>query len=504
MIRSALAGGLILLSVASFGSESKPGAEASAGGDNSYRYLSRLLDQKVHELDWGGAKLGLVVVDPEHDMPVIDLDGDRPLAASSASKIYTALAAAELLGKDFTFKTAFEARGEIKKKTLAGSIILRGTGDPTISATWAGSAEGLYETFDHWIGLLKAKKIKAFEGDIFVDATAFDAQPFALGWPVESSVADLPEVSALCLNDNCVDILWEPAKPKQAGKIASFHLLPQVPDFIFFSNNVRIELKPRSARRYSRQAGSNVITMDGQLEPGTRPVDRASILDPAIFFGRAFKARLEEKGIRVTGEVIAGKGDPAGDPIAEDVRSSPPLEEILTRMIREDRHLDAETVLKTIGARATREPGSFTAGAEALMKFARDKRLPASGLVLMDGSGLSSLNRASPRQLVAALDQIRNRPGLAWLRGGFAETEKTGVLRERFRPDPKLPEAAPVKAQAIAGGRDGAQAMAGWVGTRGGATMQFAFLVSGSKLSLEELEQRIDAVISLIGQSPIK
>lgn len=505
--RAARALPFAVLATAALATEPKRPATPPPDGDNSYRYLGRLLDQKARELDWGEGTVGFAVVDPVHRMAVHEFNGDLALPACSIAKIYTAAAAAEILGPEFTFKTTIEARGTFEKKRLVGSLVIRGEGDPTISSAWTGSAEGLNEAFDRWIEILKKRKVKTIEGPIVVDASAFDDEAFAVGWPIEDGVAQLPEVSAVNFNDNCVDIVWQAGK--KPGKIAAYAMLPKLPDFVFFSNNVRVRERGFGGRQYAREAGSNVISASGHAEVGLLAEERVTIFNPPMFFGRALKERLKEKGIKVTGEIEIGPPAEGGAAQGEilDTRTSPPLREILQRMLRDDRHLDAEVVVKTLARRATGKPGSFGAGAEAVMKFARERHLPSSGLALMDGSGLSAMDRVTARQAVGLLDYLREAPRSKWLMEGFAETGKPGVMERRMRPAVTAEAAAerPVPwAQAVAGGRRGAQAMAGWAKTKGGAPLNFAILVGGSKLTAEELQQRMDAVISIIAESAIR
>lgn len=512
----------------------------------SYEYLGRLLDQKVEQFDWGGATLEVLVMDLESNITILERKSEVMMPPASLAKLFLAVAALDTLGPEHRFLTELSCRGKVQRKFLKGSwleglLLVRGDGDPTFSSELSPNTESSYATFDQWAQILKKMNIRTVKGTILVDESAFDVERFPPGWPLENfGDSHLPEISALNFNDNCVDLFWLAGKKEEAQ--AQYHPFPDLPDYVFISNNVRLASRGEMQRRYARPLNANLVTVTGNLPLRTEIHERASVLSPAEFFGHALKARLAERKIEVTGGVrllrAPAKNSAAPEQLAEeeekefqslDAHSSPPLREILGNMLRLDRTLDAEVFLKTLGRKRTGRAGSFADGCEAVMDALHTQGIRTSGMVLLDGSGMSTLDRVSAHQVMSALALIHSNPRFKLLEGCFPEAGKPGALEHRFASEdaeagslkeirkeirgtgskptsptspPKSPEHPPA-VLALSGEMKGVETLAGWARTQSGHPIHFVFLVTGSKLTAKELQERADAVILEITRSAI-
>jgi D-alanyl-D-alanine carboxypeptidase/D-alanyl-D-alanine-endopeptidase (penicillin-binding protein 4) len=132
----------------------------------------------------------------------------------------------------------------------------------------------------------------------------------------------------------------------------------------------------------------------------TQTIQR-SVLDPARYAGALLVSQLAAVGVSVQGEVR-----PGGIPL-EAVQllsfSGAPLSDVIRRFLKYSNNQIGEALVKGLGARATGRPGSWSNGMAAVRAELEAAGLPLAGAVLVDGSGLSHENRASPRLLVAAL-----------------------------------------------------------------------------------------------------
>ena len=122
--------------------------------------------------------------------------------------------------------------------------------------------------------------------------------------------------------------------------------------------------------------------------------------NPALAAASLFRAALEANGIRVVGRSRVGV-PPAGAPLARDV--SPPLATIVRWMGRESDNFVAELLVKHLGAldgvRGT------TAGGMRVVRATLDEAgVPLEGVRLVDGSGLSRLNRITAAAVVELLE----------------------------------------------------------------------------------------------------
>jgi D-alanyl-D-alanine carboxypeptidase/D-alanyl-D-alanine-endopeptidase (penicillin-binding protein 4) len=126
-----------------------------------------------------------------------------------------------------------------------------------------------------------------------------------------------------------------------------------------------------------------------------------SVLDPARYAGALLVAQLAAVGVPVQGEVRTGGIPPQAVSLLSF--SGAPLSDVMRRFQKLSNKQIGEALVKGLGARATGRPGSWSNGMAAVRAELEAAGLPLHGAVLVDGSGLSHENRASPRLLVAAL-----------------------------------------------------------------------------------------------------
>jgi D-alanyl-D-alanine carboxypeptidase/D-alanyl-D-alanine-endopeptidase (penicillin-binding protein 4) len=146
-------------------------------------------------------------------------------------------------------------------------------------------------------------------------------------------------------------------------------------------------------------------------------------------------------------------------------------------MLSESNNVIAETLARQV-AIATGRPGTFKGAADAVMAVAA--RFKVTGLSLVDGSGLSPLDRISPRALVS-LVRLAARSGPPGLRpvitglpvAGFSGTLGPGSFFGPFGPK------ALGTVRAKTGNLTRAATMAGVAYTANGQVLAFAFMANG-------------------------
>ncbi len=168
-------------------------------------------------------------------------------------------------------------------------------------------------------------------------------------------------------------------------------------------------------------------------------VDRARVWrytagDPAIAAATAFRTLLRKSGVAVTGAVVHGRG--SDDDVILAWNDSPPLASILRFMDHESDNFTAEMLLKQLGASVS-VPGTTAGGAAVVRQVLDNAGVPLGGVVVADGSGLSLLDRTTPRALEGLLEAAWNDPAL---RGPFtralAVAGVNGTLEDRMRRAP--------------------------------------------------------------------
>ena len=192
--------------------------------------------------------------------------------------------------------------------------------------------------------------------------------------------------------------------------------------------------------------------------------------DPARAAATAFEAALVSAGVRVTGSVA-----PAAAPKRPAVASvtSPPVSALVQRMLTDSDNDLAEALARMTALRQGLPP-TFTGAARAVTAALGRLGLPTGSARLFDGSGLSTLDRLTPRLLVAALRLVIARPELRPIAVGLPVAGFTGTLADRYRSRPNRAGAGVVRAKT--GTLAGVNALAGTVTDADGRLLIFAFL----------------------------
>ena len=163
-------------------------------------------------------------------------------------------------------------------------------------------------------------------------------------------------------------------------------------------------------------------------------VDRARGFGPAkpppVLAARSLRAALVARGVRVLGP--SGEGRAPGSAVTLAVDRSPSLAAIVRSMNTESDNFTAEMVLKQLGT-LEGGPGSTAAGGRVVVAAMAAAGIPTEGVRIVDGSGLSSLDRLTPRALVGVIRAgiWDERIGPSFL-ASLAVTGRSGTLELRM------------------------------------------------------------------------
>jgi D-alanyl-D-alanine carboxypeptidase/D-alanyl-D-alanine-endopeptidase (penicillin-binding protein 4) len=127
--------------------------------------------------------------------------------------------------------------------------------------------------------------------------------------------------------------------------------------------------------------------------------------DPALAAAELFRSALKRAGVRVAGGALHGTADDTALPIA--AVDSPPLQAIVHRMDRVSDNFVAEMLVKELGA-VQGERGTTAAGVGLITGLLAQAGVPLEGVRLVDGSGLSLLDRLTPAALASLLTTMWN------------------------------------------------------------------------------------------------
>jgi D-alanyl-D-alanine carboxypeptidase/D-alanyl-D-alanine-endopeptidase (penicillin-binding protein 4) len=189
--------------------------------------------------------------------------------------------------------------------------------------------------------------------------------------------------------------------------------------------------------------------------------------NPPAFAAARLDNALGRRGIPVRAQPRAGRAPSEAAPLA--TVKSPAMSRLTQITNKRSDNFFAETLLKRLGTGANGR-GSTAAGARVAARFAR--RLGVRSR-LVDGSGLSRANRASPRGVARLLDRLRRREEFDAFFDSLAIAGRDGTLRDRMRRGP-----ARRRCRGKTGTLAGVSALSGYCRSRGGDTLVFSFLMS--------------------------
>lgn len=208
--------------------------------------------------------------------------------------------------------------------------------------------------------------------------------------------------------------------------------------------------------------------------------------NPASYARDIFRKTLKADSI-TPGHAAANGAAPDDAKVLATV-DSPPMSTLVRLTNKDSDNFFAETLLKDLGRAAT-QVGSTSAGVQAVRAYAA--RAQAS-VTLVDGSGLDSGDRASPRSVVRLLLSERTKPQFPALYASLPIAGVDGTIHDRMRTGP-----AKQNCRAKTGSLIRVSALSGYCTTPSGKTVAFSFLMNGISTSYaRRLQDRMAQAIA--------
>ena len=206
-------------------------------------------------------------------------------------------------------------------------------------------------------------------------------------------------------------------------------------------------------------------------------VDRARVgslvtRTPALAAATAFRDALRNAGVAVAGPVRTAPADEWSELLASV--SSPTLAAMVRFMDRESDNFTAEMLLKQLGL-AELDRGTSSAGATVVTQTLAEAGVPMTGVRIVDGSGLSRLDRLTTNALGSLLKIAWADPAVRpALLAALPVAGVNGTLQHRLLKPP-----ARGRVLAKTGTTDSASSLSGYVSDR----YAFAVMQNGHPLS---------------------
>jgi len=223
----------------------------------------------------------------------------------------------------------------------------------------------------------------------------------------------------------------------------------------------------------------------------TRPGSLSRVQDPAKQAASVFAGFLRGQGLDVV-SIAPGRLDPAATEVGRV--ESPPVADIVERMLTESENNYAEALAHLVGGALLGKP-TFAGGAEATTQALAKLGIDTTGLALVDGSGLSRRNLVPVRVLADVLTGVARATtaALTPIAPGLAVAGLTGTLANRFGT--AATRAGRGFVHAKTGTLTGVVSLAGIVQDADGRVLVFA-MIANKVASLAKARDTMDVIAS--------
>lgn len=431
--------------------------------------------------------VGISIVRVRDSSVVAERNASTLLHPGSNAKLFTTGAALAILPSGFRFRTSLWCDAGIDDGELRGNLYVLGGGDPLLDTS----------DVDSLAGMAAAAGIRTIDGDIVADLSLFDTLGWGRGWMWDDEPdPDEGFITPLSFNGASVSVALSPGA--KAGDPLVCRVEPS--GGYFGIDNASATLPPGNADsvEVTRTRGFDRIIVRGTMALGAPPETTTfSVRHPVAHFLHEFRDRLRARGIEFGGALRAGRTE---GPVRLGALEHG-LGEVLARINKDSDNLAAESVLKTIAARLSGEPGSAARGLRAVGAYISGFGVDSGSVILADGSGVSWYTAIAPSDVTALLlDQHSRTETFGTFYASLAKAARDGTLAGRMSGS-----AAAGRVAAKTGTLTGVSAVSGYVTTVSGELLAFSIIVNhfpGKASRLRALQDAILSDLALLDPGP--
>jgi D-alanyl-D-alanine carboxypeptidase/D-alanyl-D-alanine-endopeptidase (penicillin-binding protein 4) len=417
---------------------------------------------------------GLYAQDVDSGRAVLSLNEEAPYSMASTAKIVTSLAALDLLGPFYRWRTSAFALGTLADGKLVGDLLIVGGGNAQLTSTELSA----------WFARMRSQGLREIDGDIVLDRYAFQLTPADhTGTPVPTAAAPRhvwPD--AMTLDEGLVTLAISPG----AGRRPALSLHPEMAD-VRIDNRLQPGAGCEAAPRWEAAGdGAAVVVVTGRWGPacGARSIEFVPPPDSGVA-ARALPGMWAAAGGVLRGRVVSAQAVPGVSPIPLGADGEPappwsfhrsrPLPEVVRDMNKNSDNVAARNLMLSLSPGFPARPATIAGARRTVNLWLREQGLVEGDIELENGSGLSHSERARPRALAQLLSQ-------AW-RGDQAQAfvdslpvaGVDGTLRNRL-----VGGSAAGHAFLKTGTLNDTRALAGYVRAASGRLYAVALMVNGT------------------------
>lgn len=391
------------------------------------------------------------------------------LTPASCMKLLSTATALELLGADYRYSTYLETDGYVENGVLYGNLYVRGTGDPSLGSHKRGNPA----ITGVWAQELLKKGIRAIQGAVVADISAFNYDAINPGWLWEDmGNYYAPGIYALSYLDNTLQITLTSTA---VGSMAE--VVKVVPDYpgITWENHIRCVAKNEDNAFVHGVALSNTRYLMGSVPAGQGTFGlKGDMPNPGWFLAHQFTLSLRNAGVKVKEEArferLPGSSNRT---LLYEHRSRSLRELVAETNIHSNNHY-AEHIFRSLGTRL-RTPSSIQDAVDVERQCWDNRGVSFTSARLYDGCGLAPMDAVSAEQFVGLLTYMNGSKQQAAFYESLPIAGQSGTLKGLLAGT-----ALEGRVHAKSGTITGVKSYAGYIEMPNGHRLAFAVIVNNS------------------------
>lgn len=456
--------------------------------------VSEILTQWQQDTTLSGANWSFKAIYTDDNSSLAEYQPKTLFVPASVMKLISTAASLNILGPDYRFATEFQISGILHKKNmLKGNITIKGVGDPSLFSGYFKECNPA-ATISAIVDSLRKHEIEIIEGNVVTSSATFNGYEVSGDWnigdlgyyygarPSLFTCFDNRQVITLSSDKSgnvSIAQLEQPADPTRwVIDITSNEKVTE--------NNVEIEIVECFDQR----------KISGTLKPGTSNYQvRTNIWNPEIALVNYIKKALSDSGIVFKSPGERHERNSGGDSVNIALSVfSPTLYRIDSLINTTSQNLYAEHIFIATENALKKSSGSGMQ-IQSIKDYWTNLGMPAKGIFMEDGSGMSRSNALSAETVVWLLKNMTESVNFQSFYTGLPILGQSGTLKEIGK---KTAAAGILRAKT--GTMNRVRCFAGYTFSKSGRMIAFAFMTNQYTGSVGDLNKKAEALFAALVQ----
>lgn len=400
-----------------------------------------------------GGHMGFMLVDPEKDKVLVDINSDKYFIPASNTKLFTFYTSYSVLGDQLVNGLNYLERGD--------SLIFWGTGDPGL----------LHPDLKNEVVI---DFLKSSEKNLYLLDNFDQVEAFGPGWSWDwYNYYYATERSSMPVYGNVVRFELEENQNR-------FTIYPER-----FTNFLAAEKSENwNGYRFKRDRYQNLFSYQLADQIVAKPFET----DIPMVTSAPFTAQLLSEATGKKVNLLKDDHYLTEDPFK---LQTTPADSIYSQMMKISDNFLAEQLMLLVSDQLSNQLSVADAIAYSKENLLAD--LPDEP-IWVDGSGLSSKNMFTPRSIIALLGKIRAEIPLEKIKAYFPAGGESGTIRNWYKAD----EGQPAYIYAKTGSLSMSNALSGFLITKSGKILHFSCILNNYATASSDLKKELEKTLYLI------